>query len=115
MRPEPDHGTEHRLRGYIRYLERGATTHASYAQTAGEQALELTKRLDTMAGEMQVAAEDGETVDASPIELVAARIESFNLQASVHTLGLSVCLVGLSILAGMGHAVPDAPPLPEEA
>lgn len=108
------HAAEHVLRGYIRYLERGATTHAEYAQASSLQAVELSLRVEDMAAGMVAAAEDGEKVDGSPIELLAGRVEALNIQASIHTLGLSTCLVGLALLAAQGHSVPEAPPLLEE-
>lgn len=101
------------LDGYIAYLFRGCTTHATYAALCSQQAVELSKRVETMSGNMQVAAEDEETVDGSPIELASLREEILNLEASVNSLGLSICLVGLAVLAGQGHPVPQAPQLPE--
>ena len=104
---------DHVLRGYIAYLFRGCTTHATYAALCSQQAVELSKRVEAMSGNMQVAAEDGEAVDGAPIELAALREEVLNLEASVNSLGLSICLVGLAILAGQGHDVPQAPQLPD--
>ena len=61
------------LRGYIRYLERGATTHAGYAQTASRQAVELSLQVEDLAAGRVAAAEDGAKVDGSPSELLAGR------------------------------------------
>lgn len=95
------------LRGYIDYLERGAATHAAYAHTASAQSLELSERL-----EKRVAAiEDSPDVQIMDMEITANRVEILNLEASTHTVGLSICLVGLAVLAALGHDVPKAPPL----
>ncbi len=104
---------EHVLRGYIAYLERGAATHANYAQVAQDQALELAKAVDAMAADQVVDVESGVERHDSDVAIVANRIELLNLQASTHTLGLSVCLVGLAVLSAMGKNVPQAPPLPK--
>ncbi len=103
------YGQDHRIAQYIRHLERGAATHASYAQVASEQAVAQSRRVDQMAGAMQVAAEDGEMVDAMPIEIAALRGEILELQASIHTVGLSICLVGLTIAGALGKIVPSPP------
>ena len=102
------------LRGYVRYLERGATTHASYGQAASEQAVATSKYADNLQTSLIERAEEGEPVSLVPLELAQLRIVTLELQASIHTVGLSVCLLGLSLLAGQGHSVPQAPRLPEE-
>lgn len=108
------HASEHLLRGYVRYLERGATTHAAFGQVASEQAVELAKTVEAMFANRVTDAEDGTERHDSDHQIVANRVELLNLQASIHTLGLSVCLVGLSLIQASGHDVPAAPPLPEE-
>lgn len=108
------HASEHLLRGYVSYLERGATTHAAFGQIASEQAVELAKAVDGMAANQQTDAEDGLERQDSDVQIVANRVELLNLQASIHTLGLSVCLVGLALIQAGGHDVPAAPPLPED-
>ncbi len=102
------------LRGYIAYLDRGATTHAAYAQTASVQAVELSAAVDAMASNQTVDIESGMERGDSDVQIAASRVELLNLQASIHTLGLSTCLLGLALLAGQGHSVPQAPRLPEE-
>ncbi len=108
------HASEHLLAGYVRYLERGATTHAAFGQIASEQAVELAKAVDAMAADQVVDVEDGMERHDSDVAIVANRVELLNLQASIHTLGLSVCLVGLALIQAGGHDVPAAPPLPGE-
>ena len=105
---------EHVLRGYIAYLERGASTHASYAQAAQDEAVQAVKELSAMASNRTSDAEDGIERHDSDLEIVAMRVELLNLQASTHTVGLSVCLVGLAVLAAMGKDVSQAPPLPKD-
>lgn len=104
---------EHVLRGYIAYLERGAATHANYAQVAQDQALELSKVVERMFANRVADAEDGIERHDSDAHIAGNRVELLNLQASTHTLGLSVCLVGLAVLSAMGKSVPQAPPLPD--
>ncbi len=109
---QPGYGHDARMAAYVRYLERGAAIHATYADTAGEQAIAEAGRVDAIAGSMQVAAEDGEKVDGSRLELAALRVEMLNVQAAVSTVGLSICLVGLAIVGALGQQVPEPPPMP---
>jgi hypothetical protein len=101
-----EYGSEHRLAGYIAYLERGCATHANYAQTVQEQVLELQAELD-QAVELEAAD--------FKIERIALRLHVLELQSSIHTSGLSTCIAGLAICAAIGADVPAPPPLPEEA
>lgn len=109
----PGYGHDARMAAYVRYLERGAATHASYADTAGQQAIAEAERVDQIAAATQVAAEDGERVDSTRMELAALRVELLNVQAAVSTVGLSICLVGLAIVGALGQQVPEPPPMPD--
>lgn len=115
MRPGEEGPRSRQLRGYVGYLSRGAATHAAYAHAASEQAVELAKAVDAMAANQVSDGEDGLVRHDSDVAVAANRVELLNLQASTHTLGLTVCLVGLSILGALGVEIPDAPPLPEDA
>ncbi|MEE8240123.1 MAG: hypothetical protein V3R16_02545 [Nitrospirales bacterium] len=71
-----------RLERYVKWLEVGASTHARYAQVANDQALKTDEPLERAIVE---------------------------LQACVNTLGLTIALGSLSLLAAHGVAVPEPP------
>lgn len=92
------------VQGYVEYLERGAATHATYAQTASDQAIHVEERLANALGGGSPEVE---------LDVIALRIAVLEVQASVHTAGLSTCLAALAQLAAAGFDVSAAPPLPE--
>lgn len=105
------YGQDHRIAVYIRHLERGAATHAAYGNLASEQAVATSKHADDLVTAMVERGEDGEQVDGTGAELAQLRVEVLELQASIHSVGLSICLVGLTIAGSLGQVVPQPPDL----
>jgi hypothetical protein len=104
------------LKKYAAHLERGAQTHSVYAQIASRQAVTQEHLLEDLAERLEEGKTEEELglgVDRPAFVLGQQMVELFNLQASIHTLGLSVCVAGLAGLAAQGVEVPDPPPLPE--
>lgn len=106
-----EYGQDHRIATYIRHLERGAATHAAYGNLASEQAVATSKHADDLVRAMVERGEDGEQVDGNEAELAQLRVEVLELQASIHSVGLSICLVGLTIAGALGQVVPQPPDL----
>lgn len=104
------------LKAYAGHLERGAQTHATYGQIASRQAVTQEHLLEQLAERMGKGKTEEELdlgIETPAFVMGQQMVELFNLQASIHTLGLSVCLAGLAGLAAQGVEVPDPPPLPE--